>query len=229
MEPDMNLIKTAAIPLMYLVVLPAHGTTLTLHYQETTEDLVQYYQTTIERMEDMALISFRSSDQLYTIEADANLAAQRVEIRSLPEGARVEIRREDNQITVIQDEETFTKQIDTSPWYATTNSLADFIVSDDEKTSFWTVSANFEEMSSIDEGMSVIQFSAQKKGREQISYSGIEIEALKVRVTFPGWRSLFWSADYWFDPDDGVLLRSEQVRGGPGTPVTVVELVDKKY
>lgn len=52
-------------------------------------------------------------------------------------------------------------------------------------------------------------------------------EAMRVRVSPWGLLSLFWSSLYWFRPSDGAFLRYEAVRGLPGTPKTVVELIEE--
>jgi len=53
------------------------------------------------------------------------------------------------------------------------------------------------------------------------------VDAVRLRVVPVGILRFFWSALYWFRPADGRFERSEGVRGGPGTPKTVVELLDK--
>jgi hypothetical protein len=129
----MNRLKTLVLPCLFFGLSQSHGNAMTLEYRETTEDVVEHYQTTIEKIDDRAMISFTTSDQHYTVQAKENLAAQQCEIHSLPGDSIVEIRREQDQLTIIQGNKSFTRQIDQSPWYATINSMADFIISPEEK------------------------------------------------------------------------------------------------
>jgi len=61
---------------------------------------------------------------------------------------------------------------------------------------------------------------------ENIIVNGHAQAAARVRVRPTGILAPFWSSLYWFRPSDGRFMRYEGVRGLPGTPKTVVELID---
>ena len=50
-------------------------------------------------------------------------------------------------------------------------------------------------------------------------------DSVRIRVSPVGILHFIWSALYWFRPTDARFLRYEAVRGLPGTPRTVVELM----
>jgi hypothetical protein len=61
---------------------------------------------------------------------------------------------------------------------------------------------------------------------ENIVVNGQAQAVKRVRVRPAGILAPFWSALYWFRASDGRFVRYEGVRGLPGTPKTVVELID---
>jgi hypothetical protein len=66
---------------------------------------------------------------------------------------------------------------------------------------------------------------AKRIGNGPVSYNGKTINAVKVKVTLAGFKSIFWSSYYWFRNPDYLFLRYEGVHGLPGTGATVIELV----
>jgi hypothetical protein len=109
--------------------------------------------------------------------------------------------------------------IDGRPWYESLERSAhDFIIAGARAPLvFWVVNP-------WDANAYLLQ--ARSEGREQVSVNGTLVYAARVRVVPVGILRFFWSALYWFRPDDGRFLRYEGVRGLPGTPKTIVELID---
>jgi hypothetical protein len=48
-----------------------------------------------------------------------------------------------------------------------------------------------------------------------------------VKITLTGFRAHLWKALYWFRAGDHVMLKCRAVYGLPGTPATILELVDE--
>lgn len=108
-------------------------------------------------------------------------------------------------------------KIDHLPWFEFIEvALSGFVQSEEEKIEFWIIQPN---------NLKLYQMVAIKQKTETLNLNGQDVEALRIKVTLPGFSSLFWSAQYWFRKSDGVYLRYEGVRGGPGTPKTRVELI----
>jgi hypothetical protein len=108
--------------------------------------------------------------------------------------------------------------INANPWFESMEwSLVDYALSGSTRPLvFWVVNpreARAYEMQAIGESP------------ENILDNGQSVPALRVRVRPAGFLAPFWSTLYWFRPSDGRFLRYEGVRGLPGTPMTVVELL----
>lgn len=58
------------------------------------------------------------------------------------------------------------------------------------------------------------------------SVAGTPTDVRHVRISLPGIGALIWRSDYWFRLPDGLFVESRVTRGPPGTPETVVTLVD---
>ena len=54
------------------------------------------------------------------------------------------------------------------------------------------------------------------------------MQTVRVRFTMPDFRSMFWSSTYWFRAGDGLFVKSDETRGGPGSPKVKVELVSEE-
>lgn len=111
--------------------------------------------------------------------------------------------------------------IDGRPWLGLVElSLVDFVLS--ERTgslSFWVIDSSTG---------NAHRLSVQKDGRESIVIAGTRVEAVRLRMTVPGLPALFWSAAWWFRASDGMFVKYEMARGMPGTPKTLLELIEEQ-
>ncbi len=103
--------------------------------------------------------------------------------------------------------------------------MKSFILSEDNKISFYGLSSNFDERLSQGKGIQMIRLSARKEAVEQIEVCGRQVEAVKVLISFEYIPAIFWKAYYWYRADDGLLVRYSEPRGAPGTPKTNGELI----
>ena len=112
-----------------------------------------------------------------------------------------------------------TKQIDGLPWYQTvTFSLRPMVMSkEQDSVSFWTLRPDT---------LALVKLRAIKETEEQIQVNNSTVKAQRVRVTPDNeLLSFFWQGNYWFRSQDGVFVKFEGINGPPGTPKTVIELV----
>ena len=109
--------------------------------------------------------------------------------------------------------------INEEPWYQfPEQALGSLSESAPRSTKFWLINAGECEIHEME---------AVPVGTESISLVGAPVQARKVRVNLTGFASLFWSALYWFGPEDEPHLRYETTEG-PGGPKLVIELVSRE-
>ncbi len=69
------------------------------------------------------------------------------------------------------------------------------------------------------------EMTMEKEEYEDIKIGNKVYKTVKVEVSLTGFLSLFWSAEYWYRLEDGIMVKYEAVEGGPGTPKTTVTLL----
>jgi hypothetical protein len=103
-----------------------------------------------------------------------------------------------------------------APWYGSVLLLRAFVLSGEPEVLFHV---------SKPEDEQVVLLKAIREGVEVVDVGGTAVEAVRVKYTVPGVRGLFWSSLYWYRASDGLLVRTEETRGGPGTPTVHAELL----
>lgn len=197
----------------------------TLRYRERTGDDVEYLTATERVANDTLELSSRSTTgETHTVVVNERLEslrwthrypAEETEYTAVRNGQTIEVSGRSRDDKVAQ---TFTLS-DDAPWIQSIErSLRDFALSDDSRIEFWTVQPG---------DIQLRKLQAVRRGRDTVAVDDTPTDAWEIRLSLPGIASLFWSATYWFRTSDGLFVRSEAVRGWPGTPVTVVELVEE--
>ncbi len=69
---------------------------------------------------------------------------------------------------------------------------------------------------------------ATRQEEKKIKCGDRHFEAFRVKVTLDGWKSIFWSSEFWFRKSDGVFLKYKGSASGPNSPVVVSELVKEE-
>ncbi|MBN1948188.1 MAG: hypothetical protein JW784_00430 [Candidatus Cloacimonetes bacterium] len=109
-------------------------------------------------------------------------------------------------------------KIDDRPWFqAISHSLYDFVKSEDSEIEFWFL---------LVDGLQAYKLKALKAGLETITLDGREYETCKVKVTLKGILSALWSSYYWYRATDGLFVQYKGRNGPPGTPYTIVRLLN---
>ena len=67
----------------------------------------------------------------------------------------------------------------------------------------------------------------EKEEYEEIKIGNKVYKTIKAKVSLTGLLSGFWSAEYWYRLEDGIMVKYEAVEGGPGTPKTMVSLLNE--
>lgn len=105
-----------------------------------------------------------------------------------------------------------------APWLQDLNQLTDFVVG---RALEFRFSAFADLTDARLKASDLTTFKATKLGTEDQVWGTGSGACWHVRITFDDLRAAFWGADYWFRVTDGQMVRYEEVRGGPGTPVTI--------
>jgi hypothetical protein len=137
-------------------------------------------------------------------------------------------RRENGTITCTSGDRSDTFKIENIPWLQTPFSLARFAVSDKPDIMFYTATMYDTKEKSGTAGGSVIKMIARKVKNQTAAADKNGSALIKVVITLPGLKSLFWKIAYWYRKSDGAVVRYEDVRGGPGTPKTIGTLIEER-
>jgi hypothetical protein len=154
------------------------------------------------------------------IVCDAALDTLREEYRDPASGDSLTMRREGDALRLTGTREG--RAVDRSfpleaPWYGSVLLLRAFVLSDAPEALFHV---------SKPEAEQVVLLRAIRQGAETVEAGGRPVEAVRAKYTVPGVRGLFWSSLYWYRASDGLLVRTEETRGGPGTPTVFAELLE---
>lgn len=202
--------------------------TLVVSFPVQAAEKTYFYRDTTGKISFESKVCIKPAPEGYTVEVEnvneyqqflcrQDHSTLRWELRNPGAGTALVAEREGNRLVVkgkFKGKE-YAKEfkIDPLPWYQLPDvSLADFVRSDAEKTEFWIIEPI---------NIKCYKMMATKEKTEYLTVNDQEVEAVKIKVSV----SIFWSAYYWYRKSDGLYLRYEGVRGGPGTPKSIVELV----
>jgi hypothetical protein len=214
---------TGVFQILFVLVTPLSS--LSLEYSETTGAKTSSFTETIVSSCNEKTIRFENKDEICSADAFNDNNVYRCEIINKKDSNKVTAVRTGKLVEINVNGKVFKKELDNAPWYTSMNQLSVFALGKEAKVEYWVLSVDYDKISSPEKSFIMMKFLATKKGAEKIVCGHDSLETLKVIVTFTDWKSLFWKAQYWFRLSDGKMVRSEMARGGPGTPVTVVELV----
>lgn len=163
-------------------------------------------------------LTSRGSEGTHTTRTDEHFDTRSWRVEDPANETSVRAVRRQNTITVegTFKGETVDRQIalDAAPWFqASSFSLRGFVVSDRESIRFWTLRSDT---------LKPYKLKAVKKGVETIAVGGEPETALRVELRLSGWLGPFWKSDYWYRPEDGLLLRFEGTGDAVGSYKIVI-------
>lgn len=212
------------VPVLLIVLfsLPVFALQRTYTYQETTGDQTIISKWLIESTSEGHEVIVENPAEYHRLLCAEDYSTISWEYQNTETGTdlvakvqadRVIIKGKHNQEKVQEEFE-----LQGLPWYQFIEvSLADFVQSKERKKEFWIIQPY---------DLKVYKMVASKEKTETITLSNQEVETAPVKVTLTGIASAFWKVKYWYRKADGFYLRYEGVRGGPGTPKTIVEVMD---
>lgn len=109
------------------------------------------------------------------------------------------------------------REINKDPWYASMEfGLGQYFRNEKKNIEFWNI---------LPENLKAYKMKAEIQSLETIEISGTPVETMKVQVTINGIPAMFFHFLYWFRVSDGLFVRFEGAKGGPGAPKTIIEFV----
>jgi len=150
------------------------------------------------------------------------LSCRTIEWRFVREGTDIRAIRDDD---VIRMEGKFNGKpfikgfrIDDNPWYQPLSfSLRCFLDNPEPETLFWMIRPDT---------LDVTKFKIKKLGREAFIYNGRPTWTQKMELGLTSLLEGLWQAHYWFREEDGVFVQYRGVHGLPGTPETLVRMIE---
>lgn len=201
--------------------LPAALDDYDLYYQVQVGDKHFQDRYLLQILPDYWLRTFISGSET-TVTYNDSTRTLRMTVKDSLAATELLILRQDNYLVITgrQQGKTVNKnlQIDDRPWFqAISHSLYDFVKSEDSEIEFWFLLVN---------GLQAYKLKALKAGLETITLNGREYETCKVKVTPKGILSALWSSYYWYRTSDGLFVQYKGRNGPPGTPYTIVQLLN---
>ena len=188
-------------------------------YRETTGDTVKTFGVSIRKHNDGGFVISYEKDTEAVVNREFSTLVWKYEKPA--QGTDVTVRRAGNVLVLAGKlkgnpiEKKF--PINNQPWFQTLDvSLEHFFGSGGTYVKFWIFRPD---------DMTVHEMEATKVGEKPVTANGKSYASYHVRVNLTGFAAHFWQAHYWFRTSDGVHIRYESVHGGPGTPLTVIELL----
>jgi hypothetical protein len=113
-----------------------------------------------------------------------------------------------------------TREIDEAPWFASIPlGLSGFMKTGDKTAEFWTINP---------ENLKPYKLIAKKKETSDITVQGILVNAVRIQVSASGVPAMFFSMDFWMRETDGLCLKFEGKKGGPGSAKVVSEFISEE-
>lgn len=194
-----------------------------LTYEETIKGkVVETTDWAVDSKEENILAIGKNKEGTTVLELSPTSSMISAAYRSAIKDFKMSYFRESNRITVTKtvagntDKKTYS--IGNAPWIQRFEfGFRTFIMSNINSMTFVLVSPK---------DLALHKLVAKKRGYVFTNVNGKRIKTQKVKITLPGFKSMFWDALLWFDPATGDLLKYT-TNQGPGTETFTIELTDK--
>lgn len=195
----------------------------TLIYDESSSEGSVKKEYVITKQNDSYLVTMTESSKVIQIKTDLDLATYQEHYMSSRGSDEIVVTRDGGKLffegKVGSKERESSMKVDGAPWYASKILLRAFVLSGKKEQEFYM---------SKPEELEAVKLIAVREDLETLDVNGEQIQALRVKFTLNDFRALFWKSYFWYRPDDGILVKSEEVRGGPGTPKVYATLIEER-
>ncbi len=192
-------------------------------YREQTGDEMHEYEWQLKRQGDQVVITSREPDKFFETTCAPDGSTLRWEYHA-EDGSMVVAHRQGDTLIVERNgkgkQEKSAEKLDARPWYQPLSfSLRTVAAGEPQASSFWMIRPDTLEL---------VALTAEKKKCRPVEVNQSAIPACEVEIRKEGLFASFWHASYWFRREDKQFVRYEAVHGGPGTPETVIQLVEEQ-
>lgn len=191
-------------------------------YQVLDKDSIVQVIYRIKKQDNGYLMTYGDNQSKGAIQTDSNYCTVRMEMTQPASQNQIVISRDESGLNLqgLMNGKLIDKTISlgSDPWYGNYFSLTKFVLSDKSRQEYYMVMPDPKEVS-------VMKMVAIKEQKETLQLGKQKVDTQKVRITLPDWRGMFWSSFLWFRLSDGLLVKTEELRGPPGTPLTKMELI----
>lgn len=216
--PTVCILSLAALAFTAVSALAFGGESVRLVYAERSGEDVTTKEYLVEKTGQGWRIELFNQGVKRTIVSDGELATTVERYQNPATGDELTMRRKGAVLTLTGSlgGERVDKEFDVDDvWYGSVLLLRDFALSNEERCEFYVTKPEEER---------VVKLVAVREETETVAVNGEACEAVKVKYTVPGFRGMFWKSYYWYRTSDGLLVKTEETRGGPGTPTVYAEL-----
>lgn len=194
------------------------GASVRLVYEERTGEAVSNKEYLIDKTADGYRIQLFNQGVKRVIVTDETLNTLFEDYQNPAKGDALTFRRDGAslRLTGSLDGKAMDKSFEADGmWYGSVLLLRDVVLSGQEKSEFYVTKPEDER---------VVKLVAIRQETETVMAAGIPCEAVKFKYTVPGIQGMFWKSYYWYRTSDGLLVKTEETRGMPGTPTVHCEL-----
>lgn len=198
----------------------AEAMTLRLVYKETHNGQSAIANYSLEKKDNKLILNLKNNEGKATLVSAANYHSYYAIYSFNTDNKQIEIQRTTDTIAIsINGSVVKNEKLQAYPWYSNYVLLQDFVLSKKKEGRHYLV---------VPETQSIMELVQINEGLDNVELKGKTVSAYKVKTTFADWRSAFWASYYWYRAADGVLIKSKETRGPPGTPETAMELVSEE-
>ena len=191
------------------------------HYRELVNNKVIDIELALEETGDTCRLTCKSRDEISVSIDDKSLSTLEWFFTKPSEKSDIKVKREGNFLFI---DGTFKGKgihdrmpIDERPWYqATSLSLKDFVFSTDQERTFWVL---------LSDSLSPVKFRAVKEATKSIKIGNASYDAIRIVMRPAGLKTLLWKGEYWFNLEEGILLRFQGPTGLPGSAMSEIIIV----
>ncbi|MCH9613553.1 MAG: hypothetical protein SP1CHLAM54_05580 [Chlamydiia bacterium] len=201
---------------MFLLLLPALllGKTVTYTFNEEVSGETLPVTWTYEKTKEGIVLQGKERNSKTIIDCYSDLTFHKVTIND-----KLFYYREGNMLFATTPKGKRSYKLGKTPWIQQFwFGLIPFVQSTDERIEFYVVNPR---------NLDLVRLKAIKRNVVKLTLDGKTYDALRIKITLPGFKGAFWKAYIFFDMQTSDFLKYVG-NSGPGTPTETITFVKRK-